>query len=563
MDLAEALAQHKASNYLVAEQAYIKLLSNDASNADIHHLLAILYGQQNQLEQAEQHITKALELNPTSPSFYNSCANIKKYQSDFENAVKFYQKSLELNPNNPAAHYNLGLINIQLQKSEAAIENLETAIKQKHDYDDAYITLTQHLFEAGKIDKAIKLLDKSKKHNFNNAKFIKLNALKYQHQGKIENAIAELEKYIAINPNDYSGYHYLAAAELSQGKIQEATSNYLRALDLKEDHHKSHHNIAVIYLTQNKLDLALKHWLRAISYEMNIDYLYNTAVVYNYKGQYSNALTYFEKCLEYDARHYNSIANIAVIYLKKNMPVEAKFYFRKALEIKPDDEQNLYMLSALDNNQESFTAAPKSYVTDLFDQYANTFDEHLTKVLQYDAPNVIYNLLCKYNNFENSKDLTICDIGCGTGFMGKKLYEHAKELEGVDLASKMLEKAKDKNIYTKLEQSDICEYLMNNIAKYDYITAADVIPYFGDLKDIFNAAHTALKTNSYFVFSVEKSDDIDYQLQPNGRFNHKDTYVTALAAISGFEIIANEEHSTRKEGTTAINCNIFLFKKIT
>ncbi len=563
MDLAEALAQHKASNYFVAEQAYLKLLADDTSNSDIHHLLAILYGQQNKLEQAEHHISKALELSPSSPSFYNSYANIKKYQTDFENAVKFYLKSLELNPNNPAAHYNLGLINIQLQKSEAAIKNLETAISQKHDYDDAYITLIQHLFEMGDIDKAIKLLDKTKKQNFNNTKFIKLNALKHQHQGKIESAMAELRKYIALNPNDHSGYHYLAAAELNQGNIQEATSNYLRAIDLKEDHHKSHHNIAVIYLTQNKLDLALKHWLRAISHEMNIDYLYNTAVVYNYKGQYSNALTYFEKCLEYDAKHYNSIANIAVIYLKKNMPVEAKFYFRKALEIKPDDEQNLYMLSALDNNQKSFTAAPKSYVTDLFDQYANTFDEHLTKVLQYDAPNVIYSLLCKYNNFENSKDLVICDIGCGTGFMGKKLYEHAKVLEGIDLASKMLDKAKDKNIYTKLEQSDICEYLMNNIAKYDYVTAADVIPYFGDLTAILKAAHNALKENSYFVFSVEKSDDINYQLQPNGRFNHKDTYVSELGETLGFKLIAIEEHSTRKEGTIAINCNIFLFKKIT
>ena len=105
--------------------------------------------------------------------------------------------------------------------------------------------------------------------------------------------------------------------------------------------------------------------------------------MYNYKGQYSNALTYFEKCLEKDSNHYNSIANIAVIYLKKNMPVEAKFYFKKALEIKPDDEQTLYMLAALDGNSDNFQSAPTNYVSDLFDQYANTFEDHLTNPLPY------------------------------------------------------------------------------------------------------------------------------------------------------------------------------------
>lgn len=417
--LEEAIAHHQSSNYTLAEDAYLKILNADNDNSDVHHLLSILYGQQNILDKAEHHINKALSITPDESSYYTSLANIKKYQGDMENAVKSYQKSISLNKNNPAAYYNLSLLYLKKQQSSQAIKNLQLAIKYKSNYDDAYIVLIQHYFEINEVEKANEMLEHAEKFNFSNPKFMKLLALKHHSNNKHKDAIELLNKYINELPDDYSGYHHLAAAHLQDGDIEAATKNYTIAIKLNESHHQSHHNLAVIYLTQNKLDLALKHWLQALSAEINIDYLYNTAVVYNYKGQYSNALTYFEKCLEKDSNHYNSIANIAVIYLKKNMPVEAKFYFKKALEIKPDDEQTLYMLAALDGNSDNFQSAPTNYVSDLFDQYANTFEDHLTKVLQYKAPQVIYDFLSKHTDIENAKNLDVCDIGCGTGFMGK------------------------------------------------------------------------------------------------------------------------------------------------
>ncbi|MEE3002866.1 MAG: methyltransferase domain-containing protein, partial [Pseudomonadota bacterium] len=300
---------------------------------------------------------------------------------------------------------------------------------------------------------------------------------------------------------------------------------------------------------------------QALRFEHNIDYIYNIGVVYNYKGLYSDALSYFEKCLTIEDEHYNSIANIAVIYLKKNMPSEAKFYFRKALNIKPDDEQNIYMLAALEGNQEKFKAAPPSYITDLFDQYANTFEQHLEKILQYKAPKIIYETLVKFNDIENCKNLDICDVGCGTGLMAEELKQHSKKLIGVDLSSKMLEKASVKKLYTDLVESDISVYLSQHKLEFDYIIAADVVPYFGDISVLLQSVFGALKNEGYFVFSIEQCFKTNYQLQTNGRFKHSREYIKSLSNENMFNLKACTERSTRKEGNNEIPCLIFVLQK--
>ena len=221
------------------------------------------------------------------------------------------------------------------------------------------------------------------------------------------------------------------------------------------------------------------------------------------------------------------------------------------------------MLAALDGKNDEFSEAPQTYVADLFDQYANSFEQHLTKILHYSAPKVIYDILVKYNDIENSKDLVICDIGCGTGFMGEKLTSHCSKLDGVDLSEKMLDKANEKNIYTRLIKSDICQHLNKQPSEYDYISAADVVPYYGDIGPLLKSVSHALKGGAHFIFTVEESEEDNYKLQTNGRFQHNINYVINLAEQAGFKILCKEQHSTRKEGKHPIPCIIFLIKKIT
>ena len=77
----------------------------------------------------------------------------------------------------------------------------------------------------------------------------------------------------------------------------------------------------------------------------------------------------------------------------------------------------------------------------------------------------------------------VLDLGCGTG-LGAQLYRpFAKRLTGVDVSSKMLEKAQEKKIYDSLKDFDILQdWLFPQ--KFDLIYSSDVFVYFGNLDRI-------------------------------------------------------------------------------
>lgn len=92
---------------------------------------------------------------------------------------------------------------------------------------------------------------------------------------------------------------------------------------------------------------------------------------------------------------------------------------------------------------------PMEFVAELFDQFADTFDEKLLDNLQYKVPELVgkltQELLLSVRNSNNNKKLfqNALDAGVGTGLAGPKirnLVEHA--LIGVDASQKMLTKAK-------------------------------------------------------------------------------------------------------------------------
>ena len=103
--------------------------------------------------------------------------------------------------------------------------------------------------------------------------------------------------------------------------------------------------------------------------------------------------------------------------------------------------------------------------------------------LDYKIPKEIKNLLLK--NSLNPLG-SVLDLGCGTGLVGLEINKNCNYIEGIDLSTNMINKARQKNIYDKLVETEIIDYLTNNSLKFDYFIAADVFIYIGDLYKVFN-----------------------------------------------------------------------------
>ena len=147
--------------------------------------------------------------------------------------------------------------------------------------------------------------------------------------------------------------------------------------------------------------------------------------------------------------------------------------------------------------------------------------------------------------------LSILDLGCGTGLAGAAFQPLAARLDGLDLSPAMLEKARARGIYDDLTVGDIESALAAPGRSYDLILAADTLVYLGDLAPVFRGARSRLAAEGYFLFTVEAAKD-GFELGPKRRWRHADPYLRATAAAAGFTVAGLVAAAPRREANLPV-----------
>ena len=125
------------------------------------------------------------------------------------------------------------------------------------------------------------------------------------------------------------------------------------------------------------------------------------------------------------------------------------------------------------------------------------------------------------------------DLGCGTGLCGKLIGDACAVIDGVDLSRGMLVRAAELNLYRRLVQADVIEFLRSVETTYDLVVAGDVFIYIGDLAPIFEGVRRVIEPGGIFCFSTERADDVhQYELRASARFAQSERYVRRLAACT-------------------------------
>ena len=189
---------------------------------------------------------------------------------------------------------------------------------------------------------------------------------------------------------------------------------------------------------------------------------------------------------------------------------------------------------------------PPAYVRALFDQYAGRFDTELVEQLQYSAPWHLRGLL--ETCLGGQQVPRALDLGCGTGLMGEACRNMTSWLAGIDLSGEMIAASASKQIYDILETGDVVHFLDTGEDRFDLITAADVLVYFGDLAPLVGQVARRLCSGGLFAFSCEQGEGDGYVLGPALRFSHSRAYIEAILNRHGLDIVALENAACRKEG---------------
>lgn len=220
--------------------------------------------------------------------------------------------------------------------------------------------------------------------------------------------------------------------------------------------------------------------------------------------------------------------------------------FQRVLALDAEDRLGAGLRLARLGARKAGRAMSKSYVENLFDQYAGRFDRELVGTLGYNAPALLRAALIRVAG-EERRYARVLDLGCGTGLMGDSIRDRADELVGVDLSTRMVEAAKQKNIYGRLRVGDLVECIETEIEPFDLMLAADVFVYLPDLRPVLGAAAKKLKPSGLFAFTTETHRGDDVILRDTLRFAHAEPYLRAAAKEVGFDILLLERASTRQE----------------
>ena len=195
-------------------------------------------------------------------------------------------------------------------------------------------------------------------------------------------------------------------------------------------------------------------------------------------------------------------------------------------------------------------SAPIDYVENLFDDYASKFEHTLVQQLEYQTPRVLAEIVLK--NHSGNTLGSVLDLGCGTGLAGVELKKLGCNLEGIDLSSSMLAKAKEKNIYTKLVHGDIVKYLSEAVLDFDYFISTDVFVYVGELSNVFRLIKSRNRRSGKLVFSTEHTERDGFFLEKSGRYSHSKEYIEGLCDKFDYQLTYFSKANLRKEN------NIFL-----
>ncbi len=344
-----------------------------------------------------------------------------------------------------------------------------------------------------------------------------------QSLGHFEAAISSFESAVAIDPNFADAHYNLGRARQAQGNWSQALECYEKVIHLNPGYERAHYNAG---LQLQKL------------------------------GRTDQALLHFEKALELAPGNLDTRIALANMLLSLGHTQKALAHYAEVLRVEPGHEVASHLVASLTGTNPD--RAPDGYVEKIFDEYADTFDDHLVHALKYRTPEQLAELTQSRAKWVDAR-LDVLDLGCGTGLSGVVLKPLARSLIGVDISEGMLRKAQERNLYTKLVRSDLLRMMVQQqTGSFDLIFAADVFVYLGRLDEIFVEVARLLRPGGWFSFSVEAVRDLpksespsnsDFVLGTTGRYAHNSAYLDRLGERWGFKRLElNPAHVRLEKG---------------
>ena len=488
-----------------------------ADMAEAQNNMGNIYRQLDKLDKARKAFDKAIKINPNMIWAYVNKALLERQEGHPRQAEELLEKALEIEPNFIQALYQLSVQNRLNKNFNYSLQLIEKALELNKNIDFIFV-------EYGKVLKALE---------------------------RPQEALNAFEKAISLNRFCVDAY-FEKALLLEQKDPDTAEQAYRDVLRTDTNNIAAYNNLGALLYRQNRVMEALEMYRNVFIIQPDdTSTAFNLAIALEDLDNFEEAAGLYFKILgqnQLQQEVHLRLANLLPKWFEKE-PQKAKTYAEGWVKNFPDNPLAVHTNDAL-NGKASSDDIDFAYTQAFYNGFADTYEEKM-KLLKCQIPNLIAEKI-KDEKFEN-----VLDLGCGTGTCGEFLKDKTKKLTGVDISQNMIQKAKEKRIYSELFTQDISDFLQHTKEHFDLIISADVFCYINQLNNIFKEIHEVLKPSGKLIFTVEKSPDDKTQLQISGRYKHAKKQIEKELKDVGFTDIKNEEVILRQEKAT--DCIGYLF----
>jgi len=507
-----AIASSKAGHFSDAEHLFKTFLLRHPTHVGALCHFGLLLAEVGRHEEAERRIRQAIDLGLRSPQiFYNHGTVLKHLRRPLE-ALKAFDTALAFGPADAETWNNRGTVFNDLGRLEDAIADFDMAISLQADFAGAYYNKAKSLLLLGRSAEASVVFDKA----------------------------------LLVSPE-------LAEAWVARQALMRAPHGLRRSKRQFEpkpaEAWVACGNVLYHYRRLTCAGPALAAYERALAMEPDLAEAWlGRGNVLNLVDRCDEALLAFDTALAIEPDLLESWIGRAEALQNLKRREEAIVAYQQARERGCDAEFIQCMLASL-GAEAAPRSAPKGLIIELYDRYAEQYDQHVAGALKYRTPELLFAAIAR---FVQTSDLDFLDLGCGTGLCGALLRMRARTLTGVDISSNMLKIAQRRGIYDNLICSELVDFLRTRSEAFDVVVAADVFVYIGDLSEVFQAVRGRLRPGGFFCFSVEAGGEEDFALETNLRYAHSAAYLHKLAGDHGFKLEAIESSVIRHENGTEV-----------
>jgi predicted TPR repeat methyltransferase len=340
------------------------------------------------------------------------------------------------------------------------------------------------------------------------------------HRGEIEKALQSAQAALADGAGSGRMWNTLGSMFVAARRPGEARDAYRRATEVEPAMTEAWYNLGICLRNEGAYDLAIGCLREALARTPPFGGAYEALAM-----------------LLYELGRSQEAAQIAALWLARD----------------PSNAKARHVAASM-SGAKAPPRASDEYVREHFDAAAAGFDNNLLQ-LEYRAPELIAASLKRMTAAHVLS--AVLDAGCGTGLCGPLIRAMAQRLVGVDLSSKMIERARHRGVYDDLQVAELSTFLRANAAVFDAVVSADTLVYFGALDEPLSASRSALRPNGLLIFTLESLSDAgateDHRLQFHGRYAHSESYVRRAVRDAGLAIESLAHETLRRERLEPVN----------